>query len=111
MVHAAMPTWVLWKPQQELFNSRLERFKACYDNVCRWRRAVGYSEMVNHERLTRDGLVQRSTFANGASVTVNFSDEPRTVKDGVALPPHSYLIAGAAAKQAGLAVGVPVCVD
>lgn len=111
MVHAAMPTWVLWKPQQELFNSQMERFKACYDNVCRWRRAVGYSEMVNHERLTRDGLVQRSTFANGASVTVNFSDEQRTVKDGVVLPPHSYLIAGAAAKQAGLAVGVPVCVN
>ena len=110
MVHAAMPTWVLWKQQQELFTNNLERFKACFDTVCRWRRAVGYSEMVNHERLTKDGLVQRSTFANGASVTVNFSDEQRTVGDGVALPPHSYLIAGAAAKRAGLAVGVPVCV-
>ncbi len=111
MVHAAMPTWVLWKPQQGLFNSQTERFKTCYDNVCRWRRAVGYSEMVNHERLTKDGLVQRSTFANGASITVNFSDEQRTVRAGVVLPPHSYLIEGAAAKKAGLAVGVPVCVD
>lgn len=111
MIHAAMPLWVLWKPQQELFNNQRERFKACYDNVCRWRRVVGYSEMVNHERLTKDGLVQRSTFANGASITVNFSDEQRTVKEGVVLPPHSYLIAGTAAKRAGLAVGVPVCVD
>lgn len=111
MVHAAMPTWVLWKPQQALFTNNLDRFKTCYENVCRWRRAVGYSEMVNHERLTKDGLVQRSTFANGASVTVNFADEQRMVKDGVALPPHSYLIEGAAAKRAGLAVGVPVCVN
>ncbi|HRR34523.1 MAG TPA: DUF5696 domain-containing protein [Kiritimatiellia bacterium] len=106
-----MPTWVLWEPQQELFSNQMARFKACYDNVCRWRRVVGYSEMVNHERLTKDGLVQRSTFANGASITVNFSDEQRTVKAGVALPPRSYLIAGKAAKKAGLAVGVPVCVD
>ena len=111
MVHAAMPTWVLWKPQQELFKNETARFKTCYDNVCRWRRAVGYSEMVDHERLTKDGLVQRSTFANGAAVTVIFSDEQRPVKDGVALPPHSYRIVGAAAKRAGLAVGVPVCVN
>jgi len=108
MVHAAMPTWVLWKPQQALFESETARFKACYDNVCRWRRAVGYSEMVDHERLTKDGLVQRSTFANGASVTVNFADEARTVAGGTVLPPHAYVIGGEAAKRAGLAVGVPV---
>jgi hypothetical protein len=110
MVHAAMPTWVLWKPQQELFTSRPERFKACYDNVCRWRRAVGYSEMVNHERLTKDGLVQRSTFANGSSVTVNFADEARRA-GGVELPPHSYLVTGDTAEREGLRVGVPVRVD
>ncbi len=109
MVHAAMPTWVLWKPQQELFRDHAERFKDCYDNVCRWRRAVGYSEMTRHERLTPDGLVQRSTFANGASVTVNFADEARRV-EGLELPPHAYVIAGVAAEKAGLRVGVPVCV-
>ena len=110
MVHAAMPTWVLWKPQQELFRGQAARFKACYDNVCRWRRAVGYSEMTSHERLTPDGLVQRSTFANGASVTVNFADEARRA-DGVELPPHAYVVAGEAAEKAGLRVGVPVCVQ
>jgi hypothetical protein len=111
MVHAAMPTWVLWKPQQELFKNETARFKTCYDNVCRWRRAVGFSEMVNHERLTRDGLIQRSTFANGVSVTVNFADEARTVAGGTTLPPHAYVIGGEAAKRAGLAVGVPVRVQ
>lgn len=110
MVHAAMPTWVLWKPQQELFRERAARFKACYDNVCRWRRAVGYSEMVAHERLTKDGLVQRSSFGNGASVTVNFADEARRVK-GVELPPHAYVVEGEAAEKAGLRAGVPVCVQ
>lgn len=110
MVHAAMPTWVLWKQQQELFKNNAARFKACYDNVCRWRRAVGFSEMTTHERLTPDGLVQRSTFANGASVTVNFADEARQVS-GAELPPHAYVVEGEAAEKAGLRVDVPVCVQ
>jgi len=108
MIHAAMPTWVLWKPQQGLFTNNLDRFKACYDNVCRWRRAVGFSEMINHERLTKDGLVQRSSFANGASVTVNFADEPRTLTGDATIPARSFLIQGDAAQTAGLPVGRPV---
>lgn len=110
IVHAAMPTFVLWKPQQDLFLANTERFQECYDHVCRWRRVVGYSEMTNHERLAQDGLVQRSTFANGAAVTVNFSREPRTV-DGTELPPCSYLITGNAPELAGLPVGQPVKVS
>lgn len=108
IVHAAMPTWILWKPQQSLFTNNLDRFKECYDNVCRWRRAVGYFEMTNHERLAKDGLVQRSTFANGASVTVNFAKESRTLADGIAMPARSFLIRGDASQLAGLPVGKPV---
>ena len=110
IVHAAMPTWVLWDVQQGLFLGNTERFRECYENVCRWRRAVGYSEMTNHERLSADGLVQRSSFANGAAVTVNFAADERTV-DGVVLPPRSYLIAGDAPELAGLPVGRPVRVS
>lgn len=107
IVHAAMPTWVIWSEQQGLFLANPERFKECYENVCRWRRAVGYHEMIDHERLDKDALVQRSRFANGAAVTVNFADEERRV-DGVVLPPHSYLITGDAPELAGLPVGRPV---
>jgi hypothetical protein len=108
MIHAAMPTWILWKPQQELFTNNSGRFKECYDNVCRWRRAVGYSEMTNHERLDQDGLLQRSSFANGASVTVNFASQPRTLADGQVMPPRSFLIRGNPSQLAGLTVGKPV---
>jgi len=108
MIHAAMPTWVLWKPQQELFKNNFDRFKACYDNVCQWRRAVGLSEMVNHERLTKDGLVQRSSFANGASVTANFANESRTPAGDATIPARSFLIQGDAAQLVGLPVGKPV---
>ena len=110
IIHASMPTWVLWDPQQSLFWGNRDRFKQCYDNVCRWRRAVGYSEMINHERLTEDGLVQRSSFANGAAATVNFATETRTVND-ITLPPHSFLITGDAPELAGLPVNNPVQVD
>ena len=55
-------------------------------------------------------LVQRSSFANGAAVTVNFSRETRTA-DGVELPPCSYLITGDAKELAGLPVGRPVRVS
>lgn len=110
LIHASMPTWILWDPQQSLFWGNRQRFKECYDNVCRWRRAVGYSEMTNHERLSDDGLVQRSRFANGAAVTVNFATEARKV-DGVALPPRSFLITGDAPELKDLPVNRPVQVD
>lgn len=110
IIHAAMPTWVLWSEQQGLFLANPERFMECYENVCRWRRAVGYHEMIDHERLSQDALVQRSRFANGAAVTVNFADEERSV-DGMVLPPRSYLITGDAPELAGLPVGRPVRVS
>ncbi len=110
MIHASMPMWILWQPQQGLFQGNLDRFKECYDHVCRWRRAVGYHEMINHERLSRDGLLQRSSFANGAAVVVNFAREPRTVPGGPAVPPRSFLIQGDAAQLPGLPVGQPVTV-
>ena len=111
MIHASMPMWVLWKPHHAFFEANTDRFKECYDNVCRWRRAVGFSEMVNHERLSKDALLQKSTFANGASVTVNFATDPRTLVDGTTMPPRSFLIQGDADELSGLPVGKPVQVS
>jgi hypothetical protein len=108
MIHASMPMWILWTPQQGLFWSNTDRFRECYEHVCRWRRAVGYSEMIGHERLTKDGLVQRSSFANGASVTVNFARAPRRLADGTQLPSRSFLIRGNPGQLPGLPVGKPV---
>jgi hypothetical protein len=110
IIHASMPMFVLWDAHQELFLPNIDRFMECYTNVCRWRRAVGYYEMTNHERLSEDALVQRSSFANGAAVTVNFATEPRTV-DGTVMPPRSFLITGDAKELAGLPVGRPVKVS
>ncbi len=110
MIHAGMPTFVLWDVQQELFWGNVDRFVDTYNRVCRWRRAVGYSEMLRHERLSDDGLVQRSSFANGAAITVNFAPESR-MADGVAMPRYSYLLTGDPEILVGLPVGVPVKQD
>lgn len=110
MIHAGMPTFVLWDVQQDLFWGNVDRFLATYNNVCRWRRVVGYAEMLRHERLSEDGMVQRSSFANGAAITVNFAQEDRVV-DGMTLPRCSYVLTGDVVAQAGLPVGVPVRVD
>ena len=94
IIHASMPMWVLWGPQQSLFWGNTDRFKECYDNVCRWRRAVGYSEMTNHERLSKDALLQRSSFANGASGNSEF-------RPGLQVPGQRYRPAAAIVPDRG----------
>jgi hypothetical protein len=47
-----------------------------YKAVCPVARKTGYARMINHEFLTSDRDVQRTTFDNGVIVTVNFGDKP-----------------------------------
>ena len=57
-------------------------------------RAAGYSEMLSHRWLTDDHSVQRTEFANGVTVTVNFGDAPFRLKDGTLLEPLSHRVEG-----------------
>ena len=50
------------------------RMLQTYKNVCQWVRKIGYDEMVSHQDLTGDHLVQKTTWSSGYSVTVNFGD-------------------------------------
>ena len=59
-----------------------ERFLEAYRNCCLVHEAVGYEAMVSHEFLTPDRAVQRTTFADGTTVTVNFGPEPAVVTSG-----------------------------
>lgn len=43
--------------------------------------------MTDHCDLTADRNVQRSTFADGTVVTVNFGSAPFRLEDGTDLPP------------------------
>jgi hypothetical protein len=64
-----------------------DRFVQSYKTAAPVARATGYVEMLSHEWLTSDHAVQRTRFANGVVVTVNFGDTPYRLPDGTNLPP------------------------
>lgn len=68
------------------------RFVESYRTAARVARETGFSEMLSHEWLTPDHEVQRTRFANGQEVVVNFGDAPRTLDDGRTVPPLGLLI-------------------
>jgi hypothetical protein len=75
-----------------LWQENQARFVQCYRNTCPLVRRVGYSEMTDHRFLTPDRNVQQTTFANGATVTVNFGDSAFQLPDGKLLKPAGFLV-------------------
>jgi len=77
----------LWMREQE-------RFVQSYRNVCSVARAVGYAEMTDHRFLTTDRGVQQTTFDNGVTVTVNWTQEDYDSPDGTVVDPMGFHVAG-----------------
>jgi hypothetical protein len=63
-----------------------DRFVQSYKTTAAVARATGYAEMLSHEWLTSDHAVQRTRFANGVVVTVNFGGTLYRSPDGTNLP-------------------------
>jgi hypothetical protein len=80
--------------RRELWQQQRDRFVKSYRAAATVARATGYSEMLSHEWLTPDHAVQRTRFANGVTVTVNFADQPATLPDGTTLGPLSDRVEG-----------------
>ncbi|SPE28612.1 conserved exported hypothetical protein [Candidatus Sulfopaludibacter sp. SbA3] len=57
-----------------------KRFAGSYRNVCPIARRLGYQEMLSHEYLSEDHTVQRTKWASGAEVTVDFNKMTFVVK-------------------------------
>ena len=64
-----------------------DRFVKSYQVATPVARATGYAEMLSHEWLKGDRSVQRTRFANGVTVTVNFGESPWRLPNGKLLPP------------------------
>jgi hypothetical protein len=79
---------------RQLWAQNKERFAASYKDICPVVRAVGYAEMTGHTFLTPDRDVQRTEFANGVTITVNFGQKPRTLPTGREIAPMSYSVTG-----------------
>ena len=55
-------------------------------------RSVGFCEMTGHVFLTPDRTVQRTSFANGVEITVNFTDSDWKDEFGKAVRAKSYSV-------------------
>lgn len=55
-------------------------------------RRVALEELLTHEFLTPDFLVQRTSFSSRVEVTVNYGKQPFKLEDGSELPAYGYCI-------------------
>jgi hypothetical protein len=86
-------------PPMFMFNRKVweankARFAKSYKAATPVARATGYSEMLSHEWLTPDRAVQRTTFANGVVVTVNFGNAPFALPGSGSLEPLGLKVEG-----------------
>lgn len=67
---------------------------AAYDKVFRPLHARLFTQpMTDFQVLSPDRRLQRSTFGDGTTITVNFDRQPRTLRNGTLLPAQSACIA------------------
>ncbi len=79
VLYGTMGMYMFHKGQWEKDKARFVRSYKITSPVAR---KTGYSEMLDHQILSKDRLVQRSIFADGTVVTVNFGDTPFTLPEG-----------------------------
>jgi hypothetical protein len=72
---------------RKIWDAQKDHFVKSYLTAAPVARATGYVEMLSHEWLTPDHAVQRTRFANGVEVTVNFGEKACTLPDDTSLPP------------------------
>lgn len=79
---------------RRLWREQRARFARSYQTAEPVSRATGYTEMLSHQWLTPDHAVQRTRFANGLTVTVNFGSEAWRDPAGQAIPPLGHTLSG-----------------
>ncbi len=73
-----------------MWNEWKDRMLASLKTALPASEAAAGTEMTDHLVLTHDRSVQRTRFANGVEVTVNFGGRPYRLADGTELPPSDW---------------------
>jgi hypothetical protein len=60
--------------------------------VVPWHRDIAFSELTGHDFLSADMTLQRSSFANGAEVMVNFALCGHKTPDGEEIPGYGFVL-------------------
>lgn len=79
-----------------------ELFLETYRNVCKLHEVIAGQEMTVHEFLTLDGMVQRTCFADGTEVVVNFGESVYEATVGgkkYQLPQYGFAVKGPKIEQ------------
>jgi hypothetical protein len=77
------PDVAAWRRQRDVFVETMY--------VDQWHARIALDELVRHQFLTEDYLVEQSEFSSGVAVAANYAEEERTV-DGITIPPVSHVI-------------------
>jgi hypothetical protein len=79
---------------KDFWDSNKDRFVRSYRTISPIARATGYAEMTDHRFVTDDRLVQKTVFANGVTVTVNFGFLDYKDSDDTVVKPRSVQVTG-----------------
>ena len=86
-----------WTMSNAAYWAWRDTFKAINDVVSAHHKRVALEQMLNHEILTPDLLVQRTHFSGGVEVTVNYGEFPYALEDGTTLPALGYRVVDSSA--------------
>ena len=93
---------LLWANAEGSWRKNREVFLRTYRNTCKLHEQLAPEELLTHEFVTPDRAVQRTTFASGTEVVVNFGEKPQqvTVKgEKLLLPQNGFAVRGPKVKQ------------
>jgi hypothetical protein len=92
LLNALYATPPLWSFDRDGWNKSRDRFVQSYRNGTQTAREAGYLEMLSHEFLSPSHDLQRTTFAGGYSVIVNFGSQSVKLPDGSELGARSFKV-------------------
>jgi hypothetical protein len=105
LLYGTAPIWLLLQEGACLLASESGRLAQTYEMVCEVNKYTQFQQMVSHEYLTGNGDLQRTTWAGGLKITVNFSETESYEIDGQVLTPASYLLEGDSQEYPNLSLG------
>ena len=81
-----------WTVSNRMYYAWRKTFKAINDVLSPLQRRLAHEELLNHQILTPDLLVQRTEFSSGVEITVNYGEFPFNLEDGTELAAYGYRV-------------------
>ena len=89
LLYGNPPSWVI---TYRLYLAWKDLIKSTYDLVAKHHERIGLNELADHSILTPDVLVQRSSFAGGTEVVVNFGPDSYRYEKRLSVPARGFCL-------------------